>query len=84
MNKNNLNLNEYFSTSDMGLCVTLICNNHKLNNLDKANPRKVLFQFINSDSLQKDIFLYWKKELLIEPQEFMNQIKNLKGYLYGN
>jgi len=77
-------LNDIFTTSDMGLCVSLICCEHALESLDKANPRKVLFQFSNSVELQKDIFLYWKNELLVEPQKFMNQIKNLKGRLYGN
>lgn len=78
---NNRNI---FSTSDMGLCVALICCDDVLESLDKSNPRKVQFQFTNSDILQKNVISYWRKELLIEPQEFMNQIKNLKGRLYEN
>jgi hypothetical protein len=72
-----------FSTSDLALSATLICNNIYLDSIDKSDPRKALFIFKSSQELQKTIEKYWRGELRIEPRRYFDNLKSLKARLYG-
>ena len=52
--------------------------------IDKENPRKAQFVFNRSKNLSDLVDKYWKKELLVEPRQYFDQLKALKARLYGN
>ena len=76
-------INQYYSTSDLAL-VTAISLFLPIESIDKQNPRKAEFLFNRTKELNKLIDRYWKKELLVEPRTFFDQLKALKARLYGN
>ncbi len=52
-------------------------------NLDKTNGnKKVLFVFEDSKKLQESVDKYWKRELLVEPRQYFDNLKALKARIY--
>lgn len=77
-------LNESFSTYDISLS-TAISIWLPIEKVDKSqNPHKVLFVFHRSPELDELVSKYWKKELLVEPRQFFDQLKALKGRIFSN
>lgn len=73
-----------FSTFDLALA-TVISLWHPLVDIDKSqNPHRALFIFERSKKLDATVDKYWKRELLIEPRQYFEQLKTLKGRLYAH
>lgn len=53
-----------------------------LTSTQKENGR-VFFCFTNSPELRSYVQQYWSDSIQVEPKRFFNQIKLLKGYIYG-
>ena len=72
----------HYITTDMPLAVALSVN-FPLVAVDKEEPRKARFAFVDTPELQSYITDYWAKKLLVEPLEYFAQLKNLKARLYS-
>ncbi len=72
---------QLYSTTDLTTAVTLSLF-FPLETIDKTNPRKATFVFKRNPQLDDKLKTYWRRELLIEPQAFSNQLKALKTRLY--
>ena len=71
---------ESFKTADLALiAVLLLLMPESLEVVDRTNPHKVLFGFKTDRKLEKLMDSFWKRELLVEPQAFFNQIKIAKA-----
>jgi len=72
-----------YKTSDLSLATTLslYC---PITDIEKQNPRKAEFIFERNQELDDLLDRYWKKELLVEPRTYFDQLKALKARLYGN
>ena len=70
-----------FFSSDLAL-VTAISIFFPIIDIDKQNPRKVLFKFSRNKKLETFIDRYWKKELLVEPRSYFDNLKALKARIY--
>ena len=82
MTNNNL---EVYKTADLALvAVLLLFTPDSLEVCDRTNPHKVLFTFRRSDHLDELVNKYWKRELMVEPQDFFNQLKLAKVRIYGH
>lgn len=81
MNKENLNVNDYYSTSDLALATTLSLF-FPLEALDRQNPHKASFLFRRDGDLDRLIEAYWKGELKVNPATYFNQLKIIKARLY--
>lgn len=79
--KNQLDDN-FYKTSDLGLATTLSLY-FPIRTISRTNPRKVLFVFDQTDKLNDFIEKYWKNEVVVEPQMFTNQLKNIKTRIYS-
>lgn len=79
-----LSKNDYFSTSDLTLVVTLCYFGCKIKAVDRENVTKIQFCFERSADLNKLIECFWKKELLVEPIAFFSLIKEIKSRIYIN
>lgn len=72
-----------FATSDLALAST-VCIWFPLQDVDKTNPKRALFLFNRHKKLDELIERYWKKELVVEPRQYFDQLKSLKARLYSN
>lgn len=73
---------QFYKTSDLGL-VTALSLFFPVRTIDRSNPRKVLFVFDLTDELTDFVNKYWRSEIVVEPQTFTNQIKNIKTRIYS-
>lgn len=71
-----------YKTADLGLATTLSLH-FPINTIDRSNSRKVLFVFDITQKLEKFIDKYWRGEIVVEPQTFSNQLKNIKTRIYS-
>lgn len=72
-----------YSTRDMGLA-TAISLFSPIQMIDKSNPKKAEFTFINSDKIKQIVDSFWKNNLKIDALTFFNQLKIVKTRLYEN
>ena len=70
-----------FATSDLALAATLSLW-VTLENIDRTNPRRAVFEFPQSDELDRLIELYWRGQLEVEPQLYFGQLRSLKSRLH--
>lgn len=70
------NSDTYYSTSYLDLAVTLSFY-YILEDIDKSNPKEVVFLFKNSTELVELVAAFWRRETSFEPISFADQRKNL-------
>jgi len=76
---------EVYKTADLALvAVLLLFIPDSLEACDRSNPHKVLFAFRKSNQLDELVDKYWKRELMVEPQAFFNQLKLAKVRIYAH
>lgn len=73
---------QFYKTSDLGLVTTLSLH-FPVITIDRNNPNKVLFVFDQTSELNDFVNKYWRSEIVVEPQTFTNQIKNIKTRIYS-
>lgn len=71
-----------FSTSDITLATTLSLW-YPIESIDRTNPKRAIFIFVCDDKLNQLIQNYWKKEVLVEPRQYFDQLKAIKNRLYA-
>ncbi len=81
-NVNKSSIQQFYKTADLSLVTTLSLF-FPVRTIDRSNPRKVLFVFDLTDELNDFIDKYWRSEIVVEPQTFTNQIKNIKTRIYS-
>ena len=81
MTEQRLNINDYYSTSDLALA-TAISLYYPLEVVDRSNPYKAQFLFKKDESLDQYIEAYWRGEIKVNPATYFNQLKILKARLY--
>ena len=72
-----------FTSSDLAIVATISLY-FPIESIDRQNPRKAQFVFVRNTELNNLIERYWKKELLIEPRQYFDQLKAIKNRLYAN
>lgn len=73
---------QFYRTSDLGLATTISLY-FPIREINRSNPRKVLFIFDLTDELNNFVNKFWRGEVTVEPQTFTNQIKNIKNRIYS-
>lgn len=81
MIQENLNINDYYSTSDLALAaaLSLFC---IIDSIDRQNPHKAFFLFKKDKNLEELVEAYWKGEIKVNPSAYFNQLKIIKARLY--
>jgi hypothetical protein len=77
-------MEQIYSSKDVGLASTLITLGFKMNSIsyqyEGIRPHPVgYFEFVDSPELQKALSDYWRGELLVEPRNFMTNLRGLKA-----
>jgi len=76
--------NKYFQTNDLALCAALLCSGLSIIDIDKTNLKRVFFLFEKNRKNEIVIDKYWKHELLVDPINYFNALKELKTRIYEN
>jgi hypothetical protein len=74
--------NNFFLTSDLALATTLNMS-FPLEDIDRGNPRKAAFVFRRSAELEKTVDEYFTNKIMVTPQSYFNQLRDLKNRLYS-
>jgi len=76
--------NNYYHTSDLGLAAALLTYGIELVGIDKADPRRVVFAFVNNDGLSDTVNTYWNGDLRLSVLRYFENTKLLKSRIYGS
>lgn len=75
--------NAYFKSSDLALCATLCTHGYNIENIDRQNPKKIVFIIKKDKRLDNLIQKYWTHQLKVEPLSFFNFLKEIKTRIYN-
>jgi hypothetical protein len=73
----------YYETTDLGLAASLCVSGYPVLNLDKSNPRRVVFCFQDEEGLRQTIDKFWANQLLLPATLLLEHIRQLKARLYS-
>jgi len=77
------NMNDkYYKTNDLALATALQVVYEPARSIDKTNRSQPEFIFRNSKKLQDYVNKFWRKELLVDPLSYSNELKNIKTRIY--
>ena len=77
-----MNQNKIFTTSDLPLASTLYYLSFKLEGLQRIDESKFNFVFKHTPELNETINKFWRKELRVEPIDFLFAQRQLKSRIY--
>ncbi|MCH8049340.1 hypothetical protein IH979_01365 [Patescibacteria group bacterium] len=79
----NLNVDDYYNTSDMGLAAALVFLGYGVQAIDDTTHRnRVEFVFKRDEKLDEFVERFFKRELSVEPLGFFDSLKHIKSWLY--
>lgn len=73
----------YNEVSDLGLAASLTATGFIVIQVNKSNPRRVVFVFEKSPQLEGTIELFWSNKLLLPATVLLENIRQLKSRIYG-
>lgn len=73
----------YNEITDLGLAASLTASGFFVFNVDKSNPRRVVFVFEKSPELYEHINLYWSNKLLLPAAVLLEHVRQLKSRIYS-
>jgi hypothetical protein len=72
-----------FKTSDINLATTLYTLGGILLGIEREDSHRCCFIFDETDDTLRAIKAYWRRELALDPQSLLLNLKVLKARLYG-
>ena len=81
--KNETKQNNFYKVSDLACCATLTLFGFPIERIEKVNPRKALFVFKRTSELNEVINKYWKRQLIVEPAAYFEQLSFIKARIYS-
>ncbi|HTE57186.1 MAG TPA: DUF5659 domain-containing protein [Verrucomicrobiae bacterium] len=73
----------YYETSDLGLAAALLACNVLLVRVNKENPRRAVFVFVESTEVNSLVQEYWNGSLAVGALGYFENTKRLKSRIYG-
>jgi hypothetical protein len=74
---------DYYETTDLGLAASLCCVGYRVVDVDKSNPKRVVFCFENNFELKTKVSEFWDNSLLIPASTLLENIRLLKSRIYA-
>ena len=74
---------KYFQSTDISLCACLLVFDFKVIDMDKSNPRRIVFFFKKTKEIENFSKKYYQHELQVEPMRFFQCLKELKARIYN-
>lgn len=75
--------NDYYESHDLALVAALAEYGFTPLQLDRSNPKRVVFIFEHSEELRSLIDEYWLNQLKVNPKTYFDSLKHLKTRLYS-
>jgi len=75
-------MSNFYISSDLAL-VTTVSLYYPIASVDKQNPGKVVFSFEETTSLKEFISKYYERKIKVEPRQYFDNLKALKGRIYS-
>lgn len=76
-------LKNYYETTDLGLATALAAVGIQLAEIDKSNPRRATFIFVENIETRQLVDDYWNDTLAISARLYFENMKRLKARLYA-
>lgn len=73
-----------FTTSDFYTAVFLLSEEYRLISIDKADPRRFRFVFVDNEDRAKLLEGFFNGQARVEPRKFTAAIKELKSLMYSD
>lgn len=77
-------INNRYSTPDLKLSTFLLSSGILLSSVSKDDPKKIVFNFENDDSIPKLIEAYWNDEAVVNPKQLFQCWDYLKKLIHGD
>jgi|APSaa5957512622_1039677.scaffolds.fasta_scaffold249692_1 hypothetical protein len=72
-----------YQTSDYLLITTLLYFGFETTNINRANPKRIVFEFNKTKELENRIQELWDNKLKVNPMEFTQKQNLIKQMIYG-
>lgn len=69
--------------TDIGLAASLTAKGFVVSDLDKSNPRRVVFIYRQSPELHASVNQFWSNQLLLPASVLLEHIRQLKSRIYS-
>ena len=80
-----MNMSQHFETFDLGLAAAMVSSGLTLETIQKhARDKRAAFFFEKSKDLDALVQMYWKRDMVIEPQTYFNALRMIKSRIYSN
>lgn len=73
-----------YETSDLGLAAALLTYGIELVRINKDNPKRVIFVFVDSADTRFGIEAFWAGNLKLDVLSYFDSTKRLKSRIYGS
>ena len=73
--------NEIFTSSDLAL-VALLSLTFEIENIDRTDPKRVIFSFKKSKELDKKVLDFTNNKLKVNPLAYFNKVREIKSAIY--
>jgi hypothetical protein len=74
-----------YKTSDLNLATTLCCLGFQVIDLDRSNPKRILFVFNDStNSIKECESQYWSNQIKLSPAQLFLHQKSLKQRIFSS
>jgi hypothetical protein len=74
---------DYYETSDLGLAAALLACSVLLVKVNKDNPKRAVFIFIESIEVKGLVEAYWNGSMTVSALNYFENTKRLKSRIYG-
>ena len=72
---------QLFESADLAL-VAFLSLSFPIESINKSNPRKAIFNFVQTAELNKQVKAYWRGETRVEPRAYFDALRRIKSRLY--
>lgn len=73
----------HYKTTDIAIATALITKGFEIKALDKANPKRVEFIFVEQKELKDVVDKYWSNNLEVKARLFFDNLRMLKQRIYN-
>ena len=80
---NKMEMKNNYETSDFYCASALIASGFSIQSIDKTNPKRSIFQFKNSEDLQKIVSLFWLRRLNVNVNSVFEAQRYLKSLIFN-
>jgi hypothetical protein len=74
---------DYYETTDLGLAAALTAVGFMLADVNKTEPRRAIFVFVQNNAVSKAVDDYWNDRLSVSALSYADAMKRLKTRLYS-